>query len=690
MIHIINTKVISLRISSIKIRKRIHKNYLYIRITLNYSCQIMIAVKEFASSLSSETKWHGNHNENSNQVNLKAGALSMIYENGNLRRISLGNYEIIRMIYPAVRDPFWLTIPTVISEEEIITHRDSFIINYLCNYEFKDIKFRARTKIEGFSDSSLIFSYNGEALNTFEKNRIGFCVLHPVEECAGEDCKITHTDGKKETLKFPGWISPHQPFFDIKSMSWNIEGQNCIFDFFGEIFETEDQRNWTDASFKTYCTPLHLPRPMRVDIGDIVSQRVHLRIESTRVAEAVNDSLITITTDTEHSTSFPALGIGQSTRSQPLTGAEISILKDLHFDHYRVELYLFDSNWKTKAESASDEAELLGYNLEFVLFFDDNANVQCFDFIGWLDFKQIKPGSITILHKTSEATPDFLTEIVAPHFKKAFPDVLIGAGTNSNFTQLNRNKPSSKQIDYICYSVHPQEHASDNLTLVENLKGQQYTVESAMHISNGKCIRISPVNIQRRFNANIENYEAHTETIFPYQVDSRLMSLFGAMWTIGSFKYLAEAGSDGVTYFEIVGERGIMQGDADSRWPDEFPSIKKMLFPVFSAFKYLLTIKHFKVLKCESSNPLKVDALILSERENTRIILMNFTDIQQTVCIKGFYGKFTLKQLSDETFEDAVSNANWIDNTKKTEINLTENISLRPFSLSFVEELLQL
>ena len=29
----------------------------------------------------------------------------------------------------------------------------------------------------------------------------------------------------------------------------------------GDVFEMEDQRNWTDASFKTYCTPLRQPFP---------------------------------------------------------------------------------------------------------------------------------------------------------------------------------------------------------------------------------------------------------------------------------------------------------------------------------------------------------------------------------------------------------------------------------------------
>ena len=36
---------------------------------------------------------------------------------------------------------------------------------------------------------------------------------------------------------------------------------NVAFD--GDIFEMEDQRNWTDASYKIYSTPLRLPFPCR-------------------------------------------------------------------------------------------------------------------------------------------------------------------------------------------------------------------------------------------------------------------------------------------------------------------------------------------------------------------------------------------------------------------------------------------
>ena len=48
--------------------------------------------------------------------------------------------------------------------------------------------------------------------------------------------------------------------------------------FEGEVFEMEDQRNWTDASFKTYCRPLALPRPYTLEAGDEVRQRITVTV----------------------------------------------------------------------------------------------------------------------------------------------------------------------------------------------------------------------------------------------------------------------------------------------------------------------------------------------------------------------------------------------------------------------------
>ena len=102
--------------------------------------------------------------------------------------------KLSRMIYSAVRDKDWLTINPQITEEEIDVQKNSFKIRYKCIYQSGEINFSAVYHIEGRSDNSLIFRFEGKALTTFEKSRIGFCVLHPVDGSAGKECIIQHSN----------------------------------------------------------------------------------------------------------------------------------------------------------------------------------------------------------------------------------------------------------------------------------------------------------------------------------------------------------------------------------------------------------------------------------------------------------------------------------------------------------------
>ena len=272
-------------------------------------------------------------------------------------------------------------------------------------------------------------------------------------------------------LKFPNLIDPDQPFLDITGMKWINNGLTCILDFYGDVFETEDQRNWTDASFKTYCTPLEKPFPATLRKGEGVNQRIEFKLETVSEPQRDENKQIKLILHREKISPVADIGIGRSTRNKPLTRNEINVLKTLTFNHYRVDLYLFRSDWKATAELAAKEASLLGYPLELALFFDDNATAQISDFTRWITKKDADIAVFGIYNKTQAAMPDQFNDSIALQLKKACPEAKISCGTNANFAQLNRTKPHSVHNDFICYSVHPQEHASDNLTLTENLQG---------------------------------------------------------------------------------------------------------------------------------------------------------------------------------------------------------------------------
>ncbi|MBW6500196.1 MAG: hypothetical protein K0B05_02280, partial [Bacteroidales bacterium] len=324
------------------------------------------------SSKDSNYLLHGNHCENDLNIEVFAGDLSMIYENGAIRYVKAGGNELIRMIYAAVRDSDWLTINPVISDETVETSTDAFFIKYRAHYNSRGIDFVADVRLEGRSDCTLICTFEGEAMTAFQKNRIGLCILHPVEGCAGNNCIIEHGGGLREQSFFPEEISPHQIFLDIKSMQWFTHGVNCRIEFEGDIFETEDQRNWTDASYKTYSTPLSEPYPVTIEKGARIRQKIVFSTGRSPGTKESRDDKVVIRLFPEITRKLPSIGTCRSYRQRTLTENEIRILRALHFDHYRADLHLFSDGWVEIAEQACSESFEIGTDLVLALFFGDN------------------------------------------------------------------------------------------------------------------------------------------------------------------------------------------------------------------------------------------------------------------------------------------------------------------------------
>ena len=645
----------------------------------------MIGVNDYAFALPREIKLHGGHSDNDNPVSLKAGNLSMILENGSLRYIRSGKDEIIRMIYFALRDRDWLTIKPDISYTRTEINKDSFDIRFNCKYRRNDISFSAEFSIEGKKDSSIIIKAEGEAESRFMRNRIGFCVLHPLRETAGKSCSVTHTDGTAEDLRFPGLISPHQPFLDIRSFTWSAGGSQCRLDFSGDVFETEDQRNWTDSSFKTYSTPLSMPFPVLVEKGTKINQSILLKMEGEITEETNPDEPVKITLFPDARFNIPPVGFSRSSSNIKLSPSETTILKKAGFDNYRVELHLSEQSWKRFAAEAAGEANSLNCKIEFVLLLDDDFRKQIRSFLEWTETRVVSISTILLLHRTHPVTPDELAREVIPLIRKSDSGIKIGTGTNANFVQLNRNRPTDHDSDSICYSIHPQEHASDNSTLVENLEAQAHTIGSVKSFSPGKKIIVSPVTIQRRFNANKVYHETPSEgNQMPPQVDTRIMSLFGAGWTAGSLKNLVTAGVESITYFETTGERGIIQGDQPSRWPDGFRSVKGMIFPVYHLLRFVLGAKSFHIIKSDSSAPLRAESIVMSDGKSLKIVLANFTGVVQPVVAEILKGQFRVKEMNEYNFHELVSDSEWLEDSWEVRKFDEKTVALNPFSLTFI------
>ncbi len=539
------------------------------------------------------------------------GKLSLLYEDGFVRYIRTGDLEIVRKMYFALRDSNWATADIVRSDERVSVTPKGFDISYAASnlVDNKEV-FRWHVKISGKENSEIEFSVEGEALAMYNRNRAGICVLHPICETKDKPVKITRPDGSVYEDKFPATIKPHQPFLDIKRMAWKVEGSVWAeLEFEGDIFETEDQRNWSDTSFKTYSTPLSVPYPVMLKPGDKVSQKVKMKLsgaEQLPAPDLAED--IEVVIHENDSKPFPKIGVDFAGVSA--TSKEIELLRALKFDHLRIELILSVPSWKEKLKLGLEEAASAGLNIFIHLIIDKPDE--------WNEFESQKISSVVRLAISPldrKASVDTLLDHMVPKARKLYPKALIGAGFRSFFTELNRNRFDYSKVDFVIYPVTPQAHATDSLTIVENLPAQQDAVVSAKLFSSEKSIHVGLVTIKQRFNPDAKpGTTADPDAGF----DSRQETALIAGWMIGSIKYLSEGGANAITLFESHGLAGYFS--------------QEKIFPVYNAFLALKKLKPVRVIGTWCNEPLIISSLMIEDESKQRhLLLANHTGTKKLV-----------------------------------------------------------
>ena len=83
-----------------------------------------------------------------------------------------------------------------------------------------------------------------------------------MEGISGHGVEVSEVGGDVVDTRFPEVIDPVQPIMNIRALTHEVvPGLKVTCSMLGDTFEMEDQRNWTDASYKTYVRPLGLPHP---------------------------------------------------------------------------------------------------------------------------------------------------------------------------------------------------------------------------------------------------------------------------------------------------------------------------------------------------------------------------------------------------------------------------------------------
>jgi D-apionolactonase len=235
------------------------------------------------------------------------------------------------------------------------------------------------------------------------------------------------------------------------------------------------------------------------------------------------------------------------------------------------------------------------------------------------------------------------------------PSIPFCGGTNSDFIFFKGSIPPLDQIQKICFAINPQSHTFDNASLVETLEIQGSAVINARHIAKGLPVVVTPITLKPRFNPYATGAASKIPTnAIPEQVDVRQMSLLGASWTMGSVKYLAEAGVDSVTYYETSGWRGVMEINQVPSRPEGFHFSPGCVFPLYHVLTDICEFNGGWILPVRTSHPLIVNGLLLRKRKQERMILANYSIKTQRVSLHNLSPTQTFRSLDETNFMQAI------------------------------------
>ena len=301
---------------------------------------------------------------------LHAGSARVLLDGIDLRYVCIGRTELVRRIYVAVRDRNWNTVPGEVSELEVEEGDESFELRFSVRHRAHDLDFAWRGSVNGDATGRIAYSLDGMAGRDLQYNRIGICVHHPWRETAGAPFRARTPEGNIEGA-FPDLIGPQLvedgliralfPAFDRLQVELPAGG-SLELEFEGDLWETEDHRNWTDANFKTYSTPLALGFPHDLGSGESLRQRVTVTPHAV-VGTAGGAGPVRLVIGAPTGTRVPAVGLGSDSDGHELTEREAELVRALAPAHVRVELRLDSDDWERALRRAQDTAPKVGAHL---------------------------------------------------------------------------------------------------------------------------------------------------------------------------------------------------------------------------------------------------------------------------------------------------------------------------------------
>lgn len=606
---------------------------------------------------------------------LTAGPVTATLESGQLRWIRIGEAEAIRAIAFIVRDRIWGTPTPQISNLRIEESGGGFAVSFdaLCRTQDGDIAWHG--EFTGTPDGTIRCLGVARPEKDFLTGRTGFVILHPLKGVVGNTMTVEHTDGTVEQTRIPEAIVPDQPFLLVRAMTHEpMPGVRATIRMEGDSWETEDHRNWTDASLKTYCRPLSLPWPYTIPAGSEVRHTVTLSFTGNLpTAPAREGGPVSVRLGGE-SGRMPKVGLSVLPEDAERALGVAELVKLAGPQHLNCRIDLREAEVSKPLAAYRQLAQQTGAEvvLEIIIPGERTPPQELAGAAAAVGGAGLKPAAVVVtpaadLKSYPPGTP-FPPgvpgwEEIAAAARAAFPGVRLGGGMLSNFTELNRKRPPKGLFDFITHATSALVHAADDRSVMETLESIGHIIRATKALIGDAAYRIGPSHIGNSFNPYGATYAENPDNrrIAMARVDPRHRGLFGAAWHLGFLSQVAKGGIEAATLASPVGEFGIAYAKLPHAqpWFDEAKDAR--VYPVYHVIRGIAAAAGATHVAAESGDSERLRALAWRDGNVTHLWLANLREVPLEVRLEGVADKARLWMLDEATFDQAVRDPRFAD-----------------------------
>ena len=459
-----------------------------------------------------------------------------------IRNITYQGAQIIDLLYTAIRPWDWSTLDSDEHSEDVKIAGENCIVTITDTFKGS---IQGQTILTLRPNGKFSVGYKLTGLDHFEINRWGVCFCLHTGDWMGATVKASGSE-----YKLAPEISPQRVIDGItqglfpasNDMHFVAKDKRALkVVSTGKILEAEDQRNWTDNTYKIYSGSLAEPRPFVIENG--ITWEQHVEFEVSPPTGAAEDGTRIIAKDIP---SLPRIGLQFNGEALLPSDDLEKALFILDIDHIRVNE---ESLTAQKIATVSKS----GLTLEAALL-SSHQGAELSREVEHLS-SRVPAGSRLLIHRESR---EIVQSGDLPKNKSLNSYI---PGSDAYLVDLHRNKYDFG--DAVSYSMVPTIHSTDPETIFKTLYTQRESIEFAKKFVSPQ-VSISPITFSSRGNPETGHARDNRINFAQPEMAAQIKELSAAAWTLGSVFALASAGAHSGTWHELFGEFGVIYSEGSA------------------------------------------------------------------------------------------------------------------------------